>query len=98
MTIINFLEYLHKELIIYRDLKPENIILDKNGYPHFLSFTLSKKVTNQNLKTYTIIGTPHYLAPEVQQGVGYSFPSDYWSLGIILYQLAIGYLPFADDK
>jgi cGMP-dependent protein kinase len=59
---------------------------------------LAKKISKIDFKTYTIIGTPHYLAPEVQIGLGYSFPADYWALGVIIYQLAVGNLPFASDK
>lgn len=59
---------------------------------------LAKKMELMDFKTFTIIGTPHYLAPEVQQGFGYSFPADYWSFGVVLYQMVVGYLPFSGDR
>lgn len=60
------------------------------------SLSNSKKMDSLH-KTFTIIGSPHYQAPEVHGGEGYSFPCDFWSLGVILYYLAAGILPFADS-
>jgi len=57
----------------------------------------AKQLTSQNgYRTDTIIGTPHYMAPEVMQGKGYSFEADYWSLGVLFYELICGRLPFAE--
>jgi cGMP-dependent protein kinase len=68
------LKYLHNLNIIYRDLKPENIMIDEHGYPKLIDFGSSKIITG---RTYSLLGTPHYMAPEVILGKGYSFKSDY---------------------
>ena len=81
------LEYLHKNNIIYRDLKPENMLVDRAGYLKLIDFGLSKKIDS---KTYTICGTPHYIAPEVLKNKGYSFESDWFSFGVFLYETLVG--------
>lgn len=58
----------------------------------------AKELTNDTaFRTFTIIGTPHYMAPEVFEGKGYSFESDFWSLGILLYEFVCGRLPFGEN-
>ncbi|OMJ86646.1 hypothetical protein SteCoe_11795 [Stentor coeruleus] len=92
--LVLILEYLHERDIIYRDLKPENIMIDDEGYPKLIDFGISKIL---NGRTYTIVGTPHYMAPEVIVGKGYSFSADYWSLGIILYEFLCCSVPFGEE-
>ncbi|EGR27103.1 hypothetical protein IMG5_201250 [Ichthyophthirius multifiliis] len=98
-SIILMLEYLHGNNIIYRDLKPENIMVDKFGYLKLIDMGTAKIMKKENnvVRTFTIIGTPHYMAPEVIQGKGYSFLADLWSVGIILYEFMSGFVPYAEE-
>jgi cGMP-dependent protein kinase len=89
------LEHLHEREIIYRDLKPENIMVDEEGYPKLIDFGIAKIVQG---RTYTVVGTPHYTAPEVILGRGYGFAIDYWSAGVLLFEFVCGKLPFGDDE
>ena len=93
--LILILEHLHERNIIYRDLKPENIMVDEEGYLKLIDFGTAKLIEG---KTFTVLGTPHYMAPEVILGKGYSFPADIWSLGILSYEFASGKLPFGDEE
>jgi cGMP-dependent protein kinase len=88
------LEHLAERKIVHRDLKPENMMIDKEGYLHVIDFGTAKQLEN---RTYTIVGTPHYMAPEVITGRGYNLTADLWSLGVILYELLCGMVPFGDD-
>ena len=87
------LNYLHKKRIIHRDIKPDNCIIDQKGYLKIIDFGISKYLKDQDL-TNTICGTPHYMAPEIISGKGYSFSADYWSFGITLFEIFYDYLPF----
>ena len=88
------IEYLHERKFIYRDLKPENIMVTYDtGYIKIIDFGTSKKIID---RTSTIIGTPHYMAPEVILGEGYSFQVDCWSIAICLYEFMCGGLPFGE--
>ena len=93
--IVLILEYLHTHNIIYRDLKPENVMIDEDGYPKIIDFGNAKILEN---RTYSTVGTPHYMAPEVISGKGYSFSADYWSLGIMIYEFLFNKLPFCSDE
>jgi len=84
-------EHLHARRIIYRDLKPENIMLKHTGQAKLTDMGLAKYVIG---KTYTTCGTPDYFAPELVQSVGYTSAIDWWSLGILLFELMTGYAPF----
>jgi len=90
------MEYLHKRNIVYRDLKPENIILDKEGYIKVVDFGLAKKLTEG--RTYTLLGTPQYMAPEVVLMKGYSCSVDTWGVGVLLFECLCGYLPFEGNS
>ena len=89
------LESLKNIGLIHRNIKPENIILDKKGYPTLIGFSFCKRINNT--KTKTIIGTPHFIAPEILKGRGYSFSCDYWSVGICIYYLYYGEFPFGNN-
>ena len=93
--IIEILEHLHDRQIIYRDLKPENIVVDEEGYPRLIDFGTAKFVKG---RTFTIVGTPHYMAPEIISGNGYGLNVDFWSLGIMLYEFLFGMVPFGEDE
>jgi cGMP-dependent protein kinase 1 len=93
--ILLVLRYLHERSIIYRDLKPENIIVDKLGYPVLIDFGTAKLISE---RTYTVMGTPHYMAPEVVKGTGYGLEADLWSVGIMLFEFLFYNVPFAAEE
>ncbi|ORM41243.1 cAMP-dependent protein kinase catalytic subunit alpha [Babesia sp. Xinjiang] len=93
-SIVLAFEYLHERQIAYRDLKPENIMLDEQGYIKLIDFGCAKKIKG---RAYTLIGTPHYMAPEVILGKGYGCLADVWSFGVCLYEFVCGPLPFGND-
>jgi len=87
--------------IIYRDLKPENIVLDKDGYIKLIDFGLAKTNVCEKSPTLSFCGTSEYirikllkLAPEVLQGKEYCFSFDWWSYGILIYELIYGHVYF----
>ena len=86
------LDYLSKQKIIHRDIKPSNIMVDSNGYIKLVDFGAAKRILNGYAKT--MIGTPFYMAPEIVAGKNYSFPSDYYSVGICLYYMYYRKYPF----
>ena len=93
--IITIFEYLHSKNIVYRDLKPENILINKNGYLKLTDFGFAKQLENE--KTYTLCGTPEYLAPEIILNKGHGKAVDWWTMGILLYEMLVGIDPFSDD-
>ncbi|SCM26936.1 rac-beta serine/threonine protein kinase, putative [Plasmodium chabaudi chabaudi] len=96
--IIITLQYLHKLSIIYRDLKPENVLLDKYGHIRLTDFGLSKKCISDNNSAKSLCGTPEYLSPEIIQQTGHGKSADWWSLGIMLYEMVTGELPFSGES
>ncbi|ORX49113.1 kinase-like protein [Hesseltinella vesiculosa] len=93
--VILALEYLHQHDIVYRDLKPENILLDAKGHIKLADFGFAKHVES---RTFTVVGTPDYIAPEIIHGKGYTKAVDWWSLGVLIYELYVGKAPFADEN
>ena len=92
-SILLMLEYLQKKYIAHRDINPSNIMIDQNGYLKLINFGSAKVIKDY---TSTIIGTPHYIAPEILQGNGYSLSCDFWSLGICTFEIFYGKYPFGN--
>ncbi|CAJ0898553.1 12781_t:CDS:10 [Entrophospora sp. SA101] len=96
--IITGIEELHQFKILYRDLKPENILIGADGHILLTDFSLSKQLNNTSSRANTFCGTPEYLAPEIIRGEGYSFPVDWWSLGVLLYEFLTGNTPYQGEN
>jgi len=94
--ILLAIEYLHERDIIYRDLKTHNIMLDEKGHIKLIDFGLAKILENGHAGT--ICGTPNYVAPEVLINKSYTKLIDFWSLGIVIYEMLSGYTPFYGDN
>ncbi|XP_051954557.1 cGMP-dependent protein kinase 1 isoform X1 [Xyrauchen texanus] len=89
--------YLHKKGILYRDLKPENLMMDTKGYVKLVDFGFAKELSRGG-KTYSFCGTPEYMSPEIIQNQGHDFAADFWSLGILIYELLVGSPPFSSSE
>jgi CRP-like cAMP-binding protein/tRNA A-37 threonylcarbamoyl transferase component Bud32 len=89
--------HLHKHGVIFRDLKPENLLLAENGYLKLIDMGFAKRL-GRGEKTYTLCGTPYYLAPEMILHRGHGFALDWWTVGVLTYEMIEGDLPFTGNS
>lgn len=98
-ALADALTYAHSQGILHRDIKPSNIILDDTGTPYLMDFGLARvlQAGESTLSADMMLGTPHYISPEQAQGQEISARSDVYSLGVVLYELVVGRVPFTGD-
>jgi len=89
--VVSAFGYMHSKDMVYRDLKPENLLLDTEGFIKITDFGFAKKI---KAKTWTLCGTPEYLAPEIVAGKGHGKGVDWWTLGILIFEMLASYTPF----
>ncbi|XP_045916763.1 cGMP-dependent protein kinase 1 [Micropterus dolomieu] len=95
--VVEAYAYLHKKNIMYRDLKPENLMMDVKGYIKLVDFGFAKELVRGE-KTYSFVGTPEYMAPEIIKNQGHDFAVDFWSLGVLIFELLVGSPPFSSSE
>ncbi|KAG5838339.1 protein kinase C delta type-like isoform X2 [Anguilla rostrata] len=95
--IVCGLQFLHTKGIIYRDLKLDNVMLDRDGHIKIADFGMCKENVFGDNRATTFCGTPDYIAPEILLGQKYTFSVDWWSFGVLLYEMLIGQSPFHGD-
>ena len=94
-SVILAFEYIHGLHYCYRDLKPENLLLDATGYLKVTDFGFAKDISSG--RTWTLCGTPDYLAPEIVAGKGHGKAVDWWTVGVFIYEMLASYPPFYDE-
>ncbi|XP_049906886.1 cGMP-dependent protein kinase 1 isoform X1 [Epinephelus moara] len=94
--VVEALTFFHCRGVIYRDIKPENVCLDERGYAKLIGSRCLKKI-KVGKKTWTFCGTPGYMAPEIILNKGHTLSADFWSLGVLVFELLSGGLPFSDS-
>lgn len=95
LELVFALEYLHNLHVVYRDIKPENVLLDGRGHLKLTDFGFAKRL---NKRTWTMCGTPEYMAPEIVENKGHGFGADWWSLGVFLFEIRSGFTPFSSSS
>ena len=98
VQIVHMISFLHSKNILYRDLKLENIMLNENGYLTLIDFGSCKIIEEPKELESSFIGSPDYISPEIINGDGHNKLSDWWSFGVLLYELLHGATPFHDEK
>lgn len=78
--------------------QPENLLLDKDGHLRITDFGFAKRLSAPGERTWTLCGTPEYLAPEIIQSKGQTFSVDWWALGVLVFEMLAGYPPFSDEN
>lgn len=96
--IVLGLQFLHEKTIIYRDLKLDNVLLDKDGHIKIADFGMCKENVVGDKMASTFCGTPDYIAPEILKNLKYDCAVDWWSFGVLLYEMLIGQSPFHGDE
>mmetsp|Transcript_31810 Transcript_31810/g.103356 ORF Transcript_31810/g.103356 Transcript_31810/m.103356 type:complete len:402 (-) Transcript_31810:495-1700(-) len=100
--VTSALHYVHNKGVAYRDLKPENLLMDSAGYIKMIDFGFAKRIPykkkgKEMLQTFTLCGTPEYIAPEILLSKGHDKGVDCWALGCLIYELLCGRTPFVHD-
>jgi len=94
-SVVSMFTYMHNLKVVYRDLKPENLLLDKKGFLKLVDFGFAKIIAD---RTWTLCGTPEYLAPEIILNKGHGFGADWWCVGILAFECLTGTTPFVSNE